>query len=245
MANLPPNLKILGLTKLETATYLALGKSPQSTAAGLSKILNTPVESTHQTLSKLKQKNYITSSNEYPKKHQTVPSDLIRINKISESEDALNQLLRLSPSLSETHQSNLIQYIPNRQTYHQISQEQLEKLKNEVLIIASGTGEFEPSFFNALVKINQSNKIHRTVVLSFDTTNTEKLKNWIKNGFQIRYRPGNGINLIIYDRETVQIAVHTVVGSREKQGFLITNKDLANFLAEFHNYLWKNSDIIQ
>jgi sugar-specific transcriptional regulator TrmB len=238
------NLKSLGLTTLESKIYLSLVQDSQATAAFISSTLHAPVESVHRSIKSLKDKGFITFSYKYPRQFQLTDINLIALNKYQALTEAISGLEKLFPTSTKITKPNSIKFIPDRQSYHQVSHTLISHLKKEILIIASGTGEFEPSYFESLVNINKQGKIYRTIVMTYDQTNLEKLKHWQQNGMQIKFRRGQGFNLIIYDREIVQTAIRTTPGSREKQGFLIRNPDLASFLAEFHNYLWKKSSKI-
>ncbi|MBN1111634.1 MAG: hypothetical protein JXA53_01820 [Bacteroidales bacterium] len=244
MKSLKGLLSKLELTNLEANVYEILYKNAKLDATTTAKKLDKPVESIHRTINKLKSKGFITSNSDYPQKHYVIPMDTIINNKILELGGLLAEYGEKISGKHPSQKTNLIKYIPNRETHHIIGENLFNRLKNEVLIIASGTGEFKPSFFASMVKINKAGKKHRIIAMSYDESNVEKLTNWKNNGIQIRYKKGKALNLIIYDRELIQIALRTKEGSREKEGLLINNKDLATFLGEFHDYLWKNSSEI-
>lgn len=244
MPNSNKPLKQLGLTNLEANIYKTLRDSPNSTVKILSGSIKKPVESLHRSIQSLKSKGFVYVSNEYPKKYNTIPLKSIYINKIQDLDSIFNQLLTKSSEKTSLDKSNLIRYIPDRETHHKLGEGLFNKLKEEVLIIASGTGEFKPSFFESMVRINEAGKKHRIIAMSLDEDNVEKLRIWKKNGIQIRHKKGKDFNIIIYDREIIQISVRIKEGSKEKEGFLIKNKNLASFLAEFHHFLWDKSEEI-
>ncbi|OGM08387.1 hypothetical protein A2Z67_01535 [Candidatus Woesebacteria bacterium RBG_13_36_22] len=233
-------LSRLGLTKLEVDIFSVLNNKPAS-AKDLSVVLDKPIESIHRSLQNLKNKGFLSFSDTHPKIFNAVPLRSIYTSKISELDAIFDQLIpEVADEIGST-KSGLIKYIPNRETHHKIGEDLFRNLKREVLIIASGTGEFKPSFFEAMVRINQKGIRHRVIAMSLDERNIDKLQIWKRNGIQVRHKKGKGINLVVFDREVVQIAVRVTEGSKEKEGFLIKNVSLAEFLAEFHEYIWNKS----
>ncbi len=232
------NLKKLGLTDLESKVYLVLLSKDFATAKEKAKAVDVLVESVIRILKALVKKGFVSSFGKYPSKYKTVPIDVVVTQYVIKNMDLLNIVE------GYTDRKVPIEIITNREKYHEVGNKYLDRTKDEVLIIASGLGNLSPDFFKSHIeKILQGVDI-KLLVLTRNEINEELLENFKKNKLRVRYRAGEGINIVIYDKKIAQIGVRAMLPFTEKWGILINNTTLSGFLSEFFDFLWNSSTVV-
>lgn len=235
--------KILGLSKSEIKAYKLLLKSGDKlTAKEIAEKLNVRVEAAHRLLIKLKRKGLITSIGSHPSYFKTLP---IEVGVTNVSQRLQSRLRKLIHNFSPVDSVLPLRIIPNRKTYHRLGEQYFKKAQKEVSVIASGKGQLSQDFTKTMHDATERKVEYRIISTTFGKPNQELLRNWRKNGFKVRYRKGKGFNLVIYDRNVVQLGFRLSDSSREKYGVVIKNESLAEFLGEFFDHLWKNSELLE
>ena len=226
----------IGFTPYEIQVYDFITSHPYSTVKMIATTLKRPVESANRVVNHLEIKGFIESIGKYPKKLVSIPLEQAISDYIGTG------ITSFSPKeLSKKQLGKKLQVILGRKQYHQVGNKLFKRAKREILIAASGRGDFSPEFFKTMVDRTIKENIHKIIVYNVDSENKERLRNWKKNKFQVRHKQGKGINLNIYDREIVQVGMRMSDETKEKVGFVIHNESIGKFFGEFYDFLWKSS----
>jgi len=235
------NLKKLGFSKLEIKVYQFLLAKKGQTARKIAQKTGIRVEAVYRLVKNLKNKGFITAVGKHPAVFYPLPPET-GLSKLLQDFRQIAQKIVGTKKMAAF--SSPLKIITNRKKYHQIGQKNLSQAKKEVLSLVSGTGELGPDFVKAMVETVKAKVNYKILASNFDSSNQEKLKNWQKNNFQVRFRAGEDINLNIFDRQVIQIGTRIQKDSREKWGLVMINQSLGQFLGEFFDFLWKNSQKI-
>ena len=221
------------ISKLEESIYTVLSKENSLTVKKVATILKRPVESINRSVNSLINKGFVRSIGKYPMILRVIPIEIA----LSQSLPFLNNLIS-----SEISQNIFpFTFLPSRQIYHQAGQNLFSKVRKEVLLIASGTGNLTPEYFRTITQQINVGVKYKMIVLSKNEFNKILMENWQKNGIEIRYKKGEGFNLSVYDRKTIQLGIRILNDSNEKWGLVIQNNSLAEFMGEFFDDMWKRS----
>lgn len=228
----------LGLSRLEAKAYLYLAKSGEKNAKEIAKGLEIVTQAVYRPLRGLIEKGFVVPKGKHPADFYTLPIEIGANSLITKLQERISNI---SKKERVREIALPFQIITSRKVHRILGDKNLKRAKKEVLVIASGTGEFSPDFTKTMFDMAKRGVDHRVIVLNLGKVNGDRLKYWKKNKFKIRYRKGRGVNLVIYDRDVVQMGFRLKEESKEKIGFIIKNKSLAGFLGEFYDYLWSKS----
>jgi len=232
--------KKLGLTKNESLIYKTLISKNNQTAKGIAEKTGIRLEAVYRPLRNLVKQGFVTTTKEHPRKYHALPPEIGVANKISASFESVgkgSQLIKLEEVFP-------LRVIIDREQYHEYGQFYFKRAQKEVLTIASGTGDLSAEFIKAITDTLKDGVTYKLLSLTLEEANREQLENWKKNGFSVRHKSGKGINLNIYDRQTVQMGFRVSEKSKEKYGIIITGGNLGKFLGEFFDYLSENAQEI-
>lgn len=231
-------LKRLGLTRLESKTYnLLLDKGVESNAKNISSATGIRLEAIYRILNSLTRKGLVIATGSHPKFYKALPKEIgakVLLENYQKNAEKI-----FEGRIKENKWP--ISIILGRNNYHKVGEKLFKRVQAEVLVIASGTGDLSSDFIKTKFDATKNKVNYKIVATTHDSTNIDKLKNWQKNNFQVRFKSGEGINLVIYDREIIQIGFRIRESSKEKLGLLIKNKSLASFLGEFYDYIWSKA----
>jgi len=233
--------KKLGISRREKEVFGLLSDGQKRTAKEVAVNLRLQVPAAHRLLKRLARICMVVALGKHPVNWQALPLEVGVGNYVSEI-GKLAQEAGIKPKLNMSFLPFRI--IPNRKEYHKMGERLFNRVKKEVLVIASGTGDLSAEFVGAKFGAVGRGIRYRILAMTQNASNSDKLKNWQKTGFEIRFKEGKGINLVIYDRRLVQLAIRIEEDSKEKMGLLIENKTLAEYLGEFYDFLWKNATVI-
>ena len=195
-------LKSLGLSRLEIKTYLYLLRRGKVTAKELAKETGVRLEAIYRPLRSLISKGLVISFGKHPARLQALPIE-VGMSKLLENYQNVAQGI-----INKVRINAIIgpfKIIPNREAYHRLGERYFKKIKKEVLVIASGTGELNQEFIRTKAEAVRKGIEYKILALSLGDFNREKLEAWQKTGFKVRHRKGKEFNLVNYDREIIQI----------------------------------------
>lgn len=234
------HLTKLGLTSLEAKTYTNLLKHGPLSAKEIAQKVGVGNEAVYRLLNSLIKKGLINVHGKRPQKYQAIPLATSVSNLLSQYQAIVNKIL----NNIDLPQDYPWQVITNRENYHKIGNELFKKVHKEVLVLASGTGDLAPEFTKTMRDAIKKGAVYKIIGQTTGKPNLLQIKNWQRNGFLVRQKAGKGINLVVYDREKVQIGFRVAEGTKEKTGLVISNPSLAKFMSEFYDFLWKTANKI-
>jgi sugar-specific transcriptional regulator TrmB len=220
------------ISPLEEKIYHTLSNNNNLSVKDLATLLDRPVESINRSVNLLIHKGFTQVTGKYPKHIKAIPLELV----FSQSLPTLSDLIS-----SEIKNNFPLTFLPSRTIYHQTGQNLFLEANKEILMISSGTGDLNAEYYKII-----NNKIHKGVTykilaLSNDKNYKNLKENWKKNGIEVRYKKGKDFNVIIYDRNVVQIGIRIAESSKEKWGLVIRNESLGQFMGEFFDDMWSKA----
>lgn len=189
-------------------------------------------------MSSLVSKGLVVSTGKYSAKYRALPME-VGLGKYFES--VSEKFRKVLQNKEVDFLGGPFNFITSRAEYHRVGERLFKEVRKEVLVIASGTGDLSADFTKVMVDAVQVGVVYKILALTLGEVNRDQLENWKKNGFLVRYKQGENINLVIYDREIIQMGFRLEPDSREKIGILIQNETLGKFLGEFYDYLWESA----
>lgn len=230
--------RIYKCSQLEKDVYRALSKKQRTTALQVSLLLNRPKESVHRALNTLERKGLVRRISGRPCRWYALPYETIVQDLVGSIYGGIT-----ITSQVETPRIDLpFTFISNREMHHRLGMKLFGESKKEVLGIASGRGDLHPEYYKVMVEAIKKGIEYRYISLHYDKENKERLENWKRNGFIIKYLSGENLNLIVYDRKIVQFGLRLAEGSREKIGMIIENESFGKFMGEFFDSLWEKAE---
>lgn len=231
-------IDMLKLTALEQKILEEIQKYDQVTVLEISRAVRRPRESVSRSVNSLRDKGLVEFLSGRPRKIYTVPYGVV----------AQELVTKISSSLDDEKGVDSIHlpfmFIHNREAHHQLGMKLFNESENEVLSIVSGRGDLHPDFYKVMIEKIQKGVQYKLIILHYDEINKKMIENWKKNGFEVRFLPGEEINIEVYDRKIVQFGVRMLAGSREKVGMVIRNASLGKFMGEFFDNLWKKGEVV-
>jgi len=223
------------ISVLEESLYQIIAKNDDLTVKKLATLLKRPVQSINRTVNLLSKKGFIQILGKYPKKLKAIPLEIVLAQQFS-------QLSGLNTA--ELQNDFPLSFLPSRKIYHQVGENLFSQVRSEVLLISSGTGELGAEYYKTIVKKILAGVKYKILVLSNDEDNNDLVRNWQKNGIEVRYKKGKGFNLVVYDRKKIQLGVRVTENSKEKWGIVIKNESLGQFMGEFFDDMWNKSELL-
>lgn len=230
--------EVLDLTDLEAEVLAVLVDTKvKLSVKKLNKILTTRGKNLYRSLERLVGLGLIEESLTRPKTYSAKRFET-KLKYMVEKKS-----LEMQTLLSDRNDSNTEEMIffGNRNEYRSFGETKLAKVSEKLNLIVSGAVQ-NNDFFAKHVSLIKRGVDIRCIIPIVDKDKEDMLKNWVRNGFKIRYNPVvQGINMIFYDDRVVQLALKEGNTSRKKSGIAINNKNLAVFWRRYFDILWKSS----
>lgn len=238
-------LKFLGFTDVELDIVETLHRMPtpqtaQEIKESLGKSKSTNL---HKTLNKLSDRQIISKLKGRPARFRIKQLKPYLYKKLIKKEKQIGKFLYFVNPKHETVPISEIEEVTllsSRDEYRKFGQKRVKKIERRLRIIASGRPQ-DPEFFKAHVDLVKKGISVQVIANRIMEKDIDTYENWEANGIKVKWvTEWPGLNMIIYDNKTVQIAIKENFGDREKKGVVIDNQIIASFFAWWFYDIWED-----
>jgi sugar-specific transcriptional regulator TrmB len=241
-----PELVNLGLSKQEARIYLFLLKSGALDAKQIAVGINCLVPAIYRATKKLESKKLVSVLKTTPLTFQALPPKLAlssfakkrAVNIEKKGEEISDVLARVSKTAPFS--ATKIDLIIGRKQIFNISSGMVAKTKKEIALISIGETIPQKLLLEMKKASDRGVKI-RMVAHKYDEENIEILRNFIKNGYEIRHYPDWGFHLVVYDSKKSLLIVNNPEDPIERSAMLIYSKGLSKALRDYFYSVWKKA----
>jgi sugar-specific transcriptional regulator TrmB len=244
-------LKELGLSEYEIKAYLTLNREGTLTGNKLSKLSNVPQGKIYNTMYKLYDKGFISYMDSKPKLFKANDPNITvnrlikkrkeRLKKLESSlPKSIEELKKIKPKIAKTDEKVSIFYGKNNA--FAVEWHLFESAKTTLDIIFT----FEVIKHETWRILRRKKKEGVDIrVIATKLINKKKIKELIKEGFNIRYYPVEELRIYVRDEEE---SVQTIVNPNnlmDRTAVLIQSKELSQALNHYFDAIWKKARIIK
>jgi sugar-specific transcriptional regulator TrmB len=236
----------LGLTKQEASIYLILWEKGPMTAEQIAKHIKSLPQAASRSAKKLEFIHLVNSANTYPQTYRAIPPSVSLPSLIetktsqlqATAEQVTNRLSKTIPKLDTT--MNLIM---GKEESYMYGAKLLNQTKKEMLVISVGEAIPEELLLSVLKARNRGVKI-RMIIQKYDDQNKEIVKNFKKNGYEIRFAPSKGFSLAVYDGKQSLLIINNTETTKEHAAVHIMSNGLSESLMDYFYKIWETAILV-
>jgi sugar-specific transcriptional regulator TrmB len=237
-------LKDLGLTNQEIETYSILLKHNDLSAQEIAQKLAIYPNTVYRTANTLMEFGLITILGKYPTLFRAISPQtsipLLAERKIKKLQEITTDIGAVPLLQNSNISSTKVDLIYGQENIFNEGAKLLDQTKKEMLVISVG----EPIPPELLLSVR--NAIKRGVVIKMivhkcDLDNKTVLDNLKNNGYKIKYYPGWGFHIAIYDKEKSLQIISNPKNSEERVATLTRSVGLSKALADYFNFIWQKA----
>lgn len=237
-------LRQLGLTDQEIKIYTILLDNNRLSAKVIAERISILPNAVYRTGHKLSKMGFIAIIKNYPTIFQAIPLQTSAPAFIEKQTEMLQKLTNdfANTPLEIEHNSypTNINLIYGANTIYEEGAKLLDSAKHEMLVISIG----EPIPPNLLLSVKQAKDRGvsiKMIVHKYDEENKTVLENLKKNGYIIRYSPGSGFHIAVYDQKKSLLIINNPKDTSEKVAMLINSSGLSKALCDYFHSTWQKA----
>lgn len=241
-------LKLLGLTKQNIKVYLALSKHEEDlTAQEIAQKVRIWPNAVYRTCRNLEEAGFVKRIQAYPLTYRAIKVSTavptLAAKKIEKLQKFTNKITSdLLPTQSDPHPTD-INLIYGAENIYEEAAKLLNAANKEMLVISIGE-PITPDLLLAVKNARKRNVAVKMIVHKCDKENLQILENFKKNGYIIRYFPGWGFHMAIYDSKKTLLIINNPENIQERAAMLINSTGLTTALHDYFYATWKKAKII-
>ncbi|MCX6793833.1 MAG: helix-turn-helix domain-containing protein [Candidatus Gottesmanbacteria bacterium] len=239
-------LVTVGLTPQEAGIYLALLKNQKLRVRDVARELGIMVPSVHRSLASLKRKGFVTTFGKRPLKLMAVEPKLALGKLVGDryqNELAVERQIEEALKRQTSPEAELgVEFLESKQATYEYTLPLINKLQKEMLILSVGE-PIPEEIFLALFRAIKRGVVVKMLAETYNETNRELLKNWKKNGWQVRYMPKPTLDftLTILDGTVAVVQIRREKEKDQRVGIVIHNPAYAAAQREYFTALWQKA----
>lgn len=241
--DLEQKLVTIGLTPQEAKMYLLVLRSPQLKVRDVATQLNILVPSAHRSLSALRNMGLIMTMGKRPLKLRAADPAFALPHLITtryQKQLETQRLIEKEVKRQALSQEELgVQFLEGKSETYEYVLPIFQKLKNELLILSVGEPVPDEIFIAIVEAIRQGVEV-KMLAEKYDESNRELLKNWEKNGYQVKHlpKPALGFTLTVHDGESCVVQIRREKEKEQRVGIAIHNPGYAQAQRLYFLSLW-------
>ncbi|HLL60107.1 MAG TPA: helix-turn-helix domain-containing protein [Candidatus Nitrosocosmicus sp.] len=234
----------LGLTNDESRCYQFLYTSSSLTIQQISKEMNVLPNAVYRLINRLIDKGFVVELHTSPKTFQAIPPSISIENYVKNKQEELEKLriqsvLVLSKNNKSTIHTKMEMLTGRGSTYKKFI-ELAETAKQEILVISIGEEVSDE------IKLTHRDAIERGVsikllVHTYNKSNENILKNWIRMGTDVRHIQDSGYHLMIFDSNISIIVSNNPENTEERSGMVMYSEGLSKSLRDYFFIIWNRA----
>lgn len=198
------HLKQLGLTHQEIQVYLALNNQKALRAKEIATKVSILPHAVYRTVRQLAKKGFVRTLKTYPVTFQAIPPQTAIPLFVEEQVQTLQRVTASitdqSPALHHDSSPTAIDLIYGSNTIFEQAARLLNQAKQEMIVISIGE-PIPPTLLLSVKNAVGRGVSIKMIVHKYDESNKIVVENLKKNGYTIRYSPGWGFHIAVYDKE--------------------------------------------
>jgi sugar-specific transcriptional regulator TrmB len=229
----------LNITALESEVLQILLNADRNLTAKVIKAnLQERGENVYRPLDSLVELGLIEEIQTWPKKYSAENFEQKLLDLIN---DKANKLAEIKSHITEAAENKsaikpqIVKFFGNRTEYRNFREMQMQNVKKFFDLAVSGNPQ------NEHIKLVKRGVKVRCLVTNYRKKHENMYKLWQKNSIEVRKYGLKGLNLIIYDRRLVQLAMKEKPEKKEKSGIAFDNKILGRSFTDFFDKLWNDA----
>jgi sugar-specific transcriptional regulator TrmB len=247
MNKLQEQLKRLGFTHQEIQVYLTLIRKDACNAKQIAKKLAIFPNAVYRTIHELAKKGFVTTTKRYPITFEAVsPQTAIPLfveGQMAKLQDISTTITTSLLPLPMNSNPTTVDLMYGTNTIFEHGAKLLDASAQEMLVISIG----EPLPPNLLLAVK--NAVARGVSINmivhkYDEENKAVIENLKKNGYIIRYSPGWGFHIAIYDQKNALLIVNNPEQTDERVAMFIRSVGLCKALRDYFYTTWRKAKVV-
>lgn len=240
-----PEFVKLGLSIDTSRCYLALFQSGPLSSKDIANHVGILPNVVYRITKTLIDKGFIVQLDTYPKTFQAIPFEIAikslihkKIHDLEKSQLSLIASLKQHPD--SINQQTKVDILTGRDTMMSTYVELAKKSNKEILIISIGEPVSDDIKLVNRDLLEQGISI-KFIVHTYNESNQNLLRSWIKMGLEVRYMKDWGYHLVIFDENTSILSTNNPKNTEERTSMVIHSSGLSHALRTYFFTVWKNA----
>ncbi len=233
----------LGFTAQEAGIYVYLIKKGSAPAVAISRSLKIPAQSVYRSVYRLKDQNLISAQPGWPVRFIVQPPKVALADYLQNKTLGWSNLIETMMGTTENVEKvkhvgpTKVNLIFGQPELFQSSVRAFAKAQSEILVISIGE-ELPVELILAQRRATERGVTSRMIAHKCDSGNRELLRNFQRNGIEVRHFPDWGFHLVIVDSYQAILAANNPKKTAERVGIEFFSVGLAKALRDYFYSVW-------
>ena len=231
----------LGLSRDESACYIALSSSGSLPAQKIADKIHIFPNAVYRVMKKLEQKGFVVTLETYPVSFQSVPPAIAIGSMVQDKEKTLESLKIASIQSLAGHESPISQTKIDLATGSKqmfAAYVRLAKVSKEEILIISIGEQVSDEIKIANRDAQERGAIIKFIVHRFDQRNKALLQSYVRMGLEVRYISDKGFHLMVFDGKQSILAANNPENTAERASMIIHSEGISHALRDYFYATW-------